>query len=147
MWIYPCSPTLSQISLKGFLWESGFSNFCQNRYWRKIKIGYLAAILKRYNFVVVVAELWFFIIHTYMVHILSQNPGGEVVFLRGVPWNPLGHQQEWRYLDANTRRLRPIRVASKTQTRGPLNFGPCKANWPAAFVIKIARSGDGHDPK
>ena len=40
------------------------------------------------------------------------------------------------FLDANTRRLRPIRVASKTQTRGPLNFGPCKADWPATFVIK-----------
>ena len=39
-------------------------------------------------------------------------------------------------LDANTHRLRPIRVASKTQTRDPLNFGPCKADWPAAFVIK-----------
>ena len=39
-------------------------------------------------------------------------------------------------LDANTRRLWPIRVASKMQTRGPLNFGPCKADWPAAFVIK-----------
>ena len=34
------------------------------------------------------------------------------------------------------RRLRPIRVANKTQTRDPLNFGPCKADWPAAFVIK-----------
>ena len=34
------------------------------------------------------------------------------------------------------RRLRPIRVGNKTQTRDPLNFGPCKADWPAAFVIK-----------
>ena len=34
------------------------------------------------------------------------------------------------------RRLRPIREANKTQTRDPLNFGPCKADWPAAFVIK-----------
>ena len=41
------------------------------------------------------------------------------------------------YLDTNTRRLRPIRVASKTKRRGPLNFGPCKTDWPAAFVSKI----------
>ena len=34
------------------------------------------------------------------------------------------------------RRLRPTREANKTQTRDPLNFGPCKADWPAAFVIK-----------
>ena len=34
------------------------------------------------------------------------------------------------------RRLRPIRVANKTQTRDTLNFGPCKADWLTAFVIK-----------
>ena len=33
------------------------------------------------------------------------------------------------------RHLRPIRAANKTQTRDPLNFGPCKADWPSAFVI------------
>ena len=35
--------------LEKFLWESGFSNFGQNRNDAKTKIGYLAAILKRYN--------------------------------------------------------------------------------------------------
>ena len=40
------------------------------------------------------------------------------------------------HLTLTPRRLRPIRVANKTQTRDPLNFGPCKADWPAAFVIK-----------
>ena len=40
------------------------------------------------------------------------------------------------YSTLTPRRLRPIRVANKTQTRDPLNFGPCKADWPAAFVIK-----------
>ena len=40
------------------------------------------------------------------------------------------------FLTLTLRRLRPIRVANKTQTRDPLNFGPCKADWPAAFVIK-----------
>ena len=33
-----------------------------------------------------------------MVQISLQNPGGKVIFLRGVPWNPLGHQREWKYL-------------------------------------------------
>ena len=41
-----------------------------------------------------------------------------------------------RILTLTPRRLRPISVANKTQTRDPLNFGPCKADWPAAFVIK-----------
>ena len=40
------------------------------------------------------------------------------------------------HLTLTPRRLRPTRVANKTQTRDPLNFGPCKADWPAAFVIK-----------
>ena len=39
-------------------------------------------------------ELWFLIVHTYMVQISLQNSGGKVVFLRGIPWNPLGHQRE-----------------------------------------------------
>ena len=39
-------------------------------------------------------------------------------------------------LTLTPRRLRPIREANKTQTRDPLNFGPCKADWSAAFVIK-----------
>ena len=35
--------------IEKFLWESGFSNFGQNRNDAKKKIGYLAAIMKRYN--------------------------------------------------------------------------------------------------
>ena len=59
--------------------------------WREIKIGYLAAILKRYNiylFIYFFAELWFFMSRTYMVQISLQNSGGKVVFSRGVPLNP-----------------------------------------------------------
>ena len=41
-----------------------------------------------------------------------------------------------RHWTLTPRRLRPTREANKTQTRDPLNFGPCKADWPAAFVIK-----------
>ena len=35
--------------IEQFFLESVFSNFGQNQKWREIKIGYLAAILKRYN--------------------------------------------------------------------------------------------------
>ena len=35
-----------------------------------------------------------FIARTYMVQISLQYSGGKVVFLRVVPWNPLGHQRE-----------------------------------------------------
>ena len=48
----------------------------------------------------------------------------------------LRHTVVTYYWTLTPRRLRPIRVANKTQTRDPLNFGPCKADWPAAFVIK-----------
>ena len=51
-------------------------------------MGYLAAILKRYNILVFLfAELWFFIARTYMVQISLQNSGGKVVFSGGIPWN------------------------------------------------------------
>ena len=34
-----------------------------------------------------------------MVQILLQNSSGKVVFLRrGILWNLLGHQREWKYL-------------------------------------------------
>ena len=35
-------------------------------------------------------ELWFVIVHTYMVHISLQNSGGKVVFLRGFHGPHLG---------------------------------------------------------
>ena len=45
-----------------------------------------------FNLFYLFAELWgFFMVHTYMVHIfLLQNPGGKVIFLRGVHGTPLG---------------------------------------------------------
>ena len=50
-----------------FLWESGFSNFGQNRKRRDIKIGCLAAILKRCNiFTNLFPELWFLIYSAYI---------------------------------------------------------------------------------
>ena len=72
--------------LEKFLWKSDFSNFGQNRH--EIKIGYLATILKRYNILIFFSELWFFIVHTYMVQMSLQNSGGKVVFYGWVPRNP-----------------------------------------------------------
>ena len=47
-----------------------FFKFWPKSKWRETKIGYLAAILKRYNiFIFFFAELWFFIVHTYIVQI------------------------------------------------------------------------------
>ena len=37
---------------------------------------------------VVVAELWFFIAHTYMVQISLQNSGGKKVFIKGGSMEP-----------------------------------------------------------
>ena len=37
------------------------------------------------------AELWFFMIRTYMVQISLQNSGGKVVFSGGFHGTPLGH--------------------------------------------------------
>ena len=54
-----------------------------------MKTGYLAAILlKRYNIFNFFAELWFFIVHTYMVQMSLQNSGGKVGFYGWVPRNP-----------------------------------------------------------
>ena len=68
-----------------------------------MKIGYLAAILKRYNileFFFFFAELWFFIARTYMVQISLQNSGGKVVFSGGStpPWAPTGVKVPWSLL-------------------------------------------------
>ena len=46
--MYSCSPTLSQILLKNSFGKVVFQILAKTK-WREIKIGYLAAILKRYN--------------------------------------------------------------------------------------------------
>ena len=40
------------------------------------------------RFQIFFAELWFFIVHTYMVQISLQNSAGKVVFYAWVPRNP-----------------------------------------------------------
>ena len=69
--------------------------------WRKIKIGYLAAILKRYNILNFFCRIVIFD-KKRPVHIWCKFqckiPVGKKVFGGGVPWNPLGHQRELKYL-------------------------------------------------
>ena len=56
-----------------------------------MKIGYLAAILKRNNiFIFFLQNCDFFIARTYMVQISLQNSGGKVVFSGGFHGTPLG---------------------------------------------------------
>ena len=77
--------------IEKFLRESVFSNFAQNWNAAKLKIGYLAAILKRY---ILFIYLFFFfkIMIFYSAYIHGANFiakfCGKVVFLGGVPWNP-----------------------------------------------------------
>ena len=70
--------------IEKFLWEKVFFKFWPKSKRCEIKIGYLAAILKQCNIKKKKnPELWFLIVHTYMVQISLQNSGGKVVFLRG----------------------------------------------------------------
>ena len=79
--MYSCSPILSQIHRKIPLGK-WFFKFRPKSKWREIKIGYLTAILKRYNIFIFFSEFWFVIVHTYMVQISLQNSAGKVFFLR-----------------------------------------------------------------
>ena len=92
--MYSCSLYFEPNFIEKFLWESAFK-FWPNLKWRKIKIGYLAAILKRYN--IFIFFFFFFcriviFYSTYMVQISLLNSDGKVVFLRGFHGTPRGHQ-------------------------------------------------------
>ena len=71
-----------------------FFKFWPKSKWREIKIGYLAAILKRYNILIFFRNDGFLIVHTspdtYMMQISLQNSGGKLVFLGGSYGTPLG---------------------------------------------------------
>ena len=95
-----------------FFWESGFCKFWPKSKRREMKIGYLAAILIRYNilfhfisfylfffnflnfilfYFLFFAELWFFYSAYIMVQIALQNSVGKKAFLRGsINPTPLG---------------------------------------------------------
>ena len=82
--------------LEKFLWESGFSNFCQNQNDTKQKSVIWQPFWNGTTFLIFFPGLWFFIVHTHMVQISLQNSGRKVVFYAWVPRNPpppLGHQR------------------------------------------------------
>ena len=75
--------------IKKFLWKSGFSNVGQNRKWREIKIGYLAAILKRYNIFTIFGRIVIF----YSPYIYGANFIAKFRWQSGFlnpPWAPTG---------------------------------------------------------
>ena len=90
--MHSCSPTLSQISLKNSFRKVVFQILAKIEMMRNKNrlFGHHFETVQYFQFLF--AELWFFIVHTYIVQISLQNSGGKVVFLRG-PWNPLGNNE------------------------------------------------------
>ena len=81
--------------IEKFFWESGFSNFGQNQNANANKNRLFGRHFETVqHFQIFFAELWFFIVHTYMVQISLQNSAGKVVFYGWVPRTTLGHQRE-----------------------------------------------------
>ena len=87
--MYSCSPTFSQISLKNSFGKGFFFQILAEIERREIKIGYLAAILKRYNIFIFFFRIVIFYSPYIMVQISLRNSSGNIVF-----FTPLGHQRE-----------------------------------------------------
>ena len=87
--------------IEKFLWKSGFANFGKNRNDAKIKIGYLAAILKRYNIFIFFSELWFFYSpYIYGANFIAKFPWQKWFSTVGSlgpppPWAPTGIKVPW----------------------------------------------------
>ena len=64
--MYSSSPNLSQISLKNSFGKVVFQILLKSK-WREMKIGYLAAILKRYKYFIFFPEIWLWLVYIYMV--------------------------------------------------------------------------------
>ena len=74
--------------IEKFLWESGFSNFGQNR---EIEIGYFAAILKRYNiFNFFSTILIFYSPYIYGANFIAKFPWENGFLKGGSMESPLG---------------------------------------------------------
>ena len=86
--MYSCSPALSQISLKNSFGKVVFQILAKIEMTRNKNqlFGRHFEMVQLFFF----AELWFFIVHTYMVQISLQNSAGKVVFYAWVPRNPPG---------------------------------------------------------
>ena len=87
--MYSYSPTLGQISLKNSFGKVVFQILAKIEMTQNKNLLFGRHFETVQHFQNVFAELRFFIARTYMVQISLQNSGGKMVFLRGVPWNPL----------------------------------------------------------
>ena len=76
--MYSCSPTLSQISLKNSFGKVVFKIFAKIEMTRNKNRLFDRHFETVQHFQIFFAELWFFIVHTYMVQISLQNSAGKV---------------------------------------------------------------------
>ena len=86
--MYYCSPTLSQISLQNSFGKVVFQILAKIKMTRiknRLFGRHFETVQHFQNFF---AELWFLIVHTYMVQISLQNSDGKEVFYAWVPRNP-----------------------------------------------------------
>ena len=86
--MYPCSPTLSQISLKNSFGKVVFQILAkiEMKQNKNRLFGHHFETVQHFQFFS--AEFSFFIVHANMVQSSLQNSGGKMVFLGKVPWNP-----------------------------------------------------------
>ena len=67
--MYSWSPNLSQISLKNSFGKAVFQILAEIEM-REMKIGYLAAIVKRYKYFIFFPEIWLWLVYIYGVKII-----------------------------------------------------------------------------
>ena len=97
--MYSCSPTLSQISLKNSFGKVLFQILAKIEMMRnknRLFGRHFETVQNVHFFLRIVI---FFIVHTYLVHISSQNLAGKVVFYGWIPrnptWAPRGVKVPW----------------------------------------------------
>ena len=75
--------------IEKYLWKSGFQILAKIEMMRNKNRLFGCHFETVQYFQFFFAELWFFIVHTYMVQISLQNSARKVVFYSWVPRNPL----------------------------------------------------------
>ena len=90
--MYSCSHTLSQISLKNSFGKVVFQILAKIKMTRNKKLKIKRLFGRHFktvqHFHIFLKEIWFFIVHTYMVQISLQNSDGKVIFLRVCSMEP-----------------------------------------------------------
>ena len=96
--MHSCSPTLSQISLKNSFGKVVFQILAKMEMMRN-KNRLFGRHFETVQNVHFFQDCDFFIVHTYLVQISSQNSAGKVVFYGWVPrnptWAPTGVKVPW----------------------------------------------------